>query len=225
MNQKLFALPLLFAVVSASATTVYSEDFEGAVGAEWAGGGTVQATNGLSAFGFGRLHLKNDGTSSSVLTQSGLASHTQLTLSFNLALWDSIDLGDRFIILIDGTAVYDSIDFGNYFPADNIGHGPGTNITAAFTSFSGPDYGYNSGFRDSARQASFTVPHTANGVSISWQFPGSQGGSDESFGIDNVVLSINDVPPTGQLPIPATPALVATALLAAGLLSRRRQVR
>lgn len=208
-------------VGSVQAAQVYSQNFESGVsGSEWSGAGTLQSSLGLSLFGFGELHLKNDGTSATVLTLSGLAAHTELTFDFSLAMWDSIDLGDRFVIQVDGSSVYDSTDFGNYFPSDNIGHGPGLNITEAFASFVSPDYGYNASFHDSARVASFTLAHTASSAVITWQFPDSQGGSDESFGIDNVVVSTNAV---STVPLPASLPMLGLAMAGLAALRNRRK--
>lgn len=223
MNLPMFKVALgatlVAATCSASAVTVYSQNFEGAVGAEWSGGGSVQGTGGLSAFGFGSNHWRNDGGSTTSLSLSGLDAHTSLTLSFNLAMWDSIDLGDHFVVTIDGTPVYNSNDFGNYFPADNIGHGPGTNITAPFTDFSTPQYGFSTSFRDSARFATFTVAHSGTSVVVGWQFPDSQGGLDESFGVDNVAVDIN----AAVVPEPSTYALMALGVAGLGLATRRRR--
>ena len=220
-KQAIAALALIASaqVGGAQAATVYSQSFEsGVAGSEWSGGGSVQETGGLSLFGFGQMHLRNDGAGASLLTLSGLAAHTELTVSFSLAMWDSIDLGDRFVIQVDGTSVYDSTDFGNYFPADNVGHGPGDNITEAFTAFSSPQYGYNGSFRDSAGIASFTLAHSAASVVISWQYPNTQGGLDESFGIDNVVISTNAV---SAVPLPATLPMMGLAM--AGLVALRKR--
>ena len=216
------AIALAVFSVPASAVTVYSQDFESTVPAEFSGGGSVQGAGGLSAFGFGKQHWRNDGTSATILALSGLATHTTVTLTFNLAMWDSIDLnGDRFTISINGNTVYDtSTDFGNFFPADNIGHGPGTDITGPFTGFQTPDFGYNVVFRDSARFVTFVVNDSSSALDIRWQFPNSQGGGDESFGVDNIVVQTN----AGQqqsVPEPATLVLFGLGLAALGL-SRRK---
>jgi hypothetical protein len=215
------ALPAIFFLsVLASplmAVTVYTETFESeAVGPEWTGVTDLSITGGLSAFGFEALHLHNSTASTTTLSLLGLPQHDSVTVNFHLAMWDSIDLGsDQFVITGGGQTLYNSsTDFGNYFPGDNVGHGPGTLLTEAFTAFAIPDYGQNSGFRDSARLVSFTFPHTGESIAFTWQFPNSQGGTDESFGLDNVTVSVTGVPEPSA-------ALLLTGTLAA-LLRRRR---
>jgi hypothetical protein len=208
-------LSALLATGGAHAAEVYSTNFESGIAIGWTGGGSVQTTGGLTNFGFGKQHLRNDGTAATTLNLAGLAAHTTLTFSFDLAMWDSIDLGaDTFEIKVDGITVFaTSTEFGNYFPANNVGRGPGTQITPAFTAFAVPDYGFG-GNRDSARSASFTLNHSSATAAISFQFPNSQGGSDESFGIDNMVVSTNAA---NTVPEPGSIALVLTA----GLLALR----
>ncbi|HBY62149.1 MAG TPA: PEP-CTERM sorting domain-containing protein [Solibacterales bacterium] len=215
----LFLCAFALAVTSAFGGVVYSTNFESGAGAEWSGGGSVQTAGGLSAFGFGQNHWRNDGSSATVLTLGGLAPHSLVTLTFNLALWDSIDIGDLFTVQADALSLFSSTEFGNYFPPDDLGRGPGTLITPAFTAFAVPDYGYNSGFRDSARRASFTFAHTAATLQIIWQYPSTQGGLDESFGIDNVIVETDA---QSVVPEPSTMLLFAAGLGLAGLARRRK---
>ncbi len=186
-------LALLFPAM-AQAATVYSQDFETApLGAEWSGAGAVMSSAGLSAYGFGNLHLKNDGASASVLALSGLAAHTNLTLTFDLAIWDSVDYGgDMLVVKVDGVDLINET-FGNYYPTTGSA-GPGTQLTPATNgAHTDPQLGYE-WWRDSARHVSVTMAHTGPNAVISFQFPNTQGAPDESFGIDNVVVSTTPVP-------------------------------
>ena len=214
-------LPLAFSMADAGAVDVYSQDFEsGLLGAEWSGAGTIQDSEGLGAFGFGELHLKNDGPSATLLTLSGLAAHTEVTLSFSLAMWDSIDLGaDFFIVNADGNAVI-SDTFGNYFPASGS-EGPGTPLTPVTNgAFSDPQYGYNLGFRDSARAVSITFGHSAASLILSFQFPQSQFAPDEAFGVDNILVTSN----ASAVPLPASLPLLGLGFAGLAALRSRKKI-
>ena len=220
----LLSLLLLPAVASAQ-TTVYSNDFEsGAAGAQFSGAGAVQTTGGLNAFGFGANHLRNDGTSATILSLAGIGTHSSMTLKFSLAMWDSIDWpGDLFVVKADGVDLFNG-SFGNYFTPSGQCEGPGTVLTPAFVDFANPNYGYSTGFHDCARAVSFTFALSASTVAFSWQYPLSQGGLDESFGIDNVQVQIPTVGrPDTTVPEPSTYAMMGAGL--AGLLLVRRKRR
>ncbi len=221
-------LATLLGALSLPGAVIYQQNFEagGPLPAGWTGAGAIETTGGLSAFGFGANHLRNAGISSTLLTLTGLAAHTTLTLSFDLALWDSVDIGsDIFHLRADGVDLISaSILIGNYFPADNLGVGPGTLLTPAFTAFALPNFGYNSGFRDSARRiSSITFSHTASSAVFAFAFPNSQGGSDESFGIDNIVVESNAAAADAAgIPEPSTFVLAAGALVTLITLRRKK---
>jgi hypothetical protein len=222
MRLALLVAALATPAVVAAQTTVYSQNFEsGSAGSAWSGAGSVQTTGGLSAFGFGANHLRNEGQTASLLTLGGLGSHTSMTLSFDLAMWDSIDQDtDIFQVAVDGTFLYNGT-FGNYYDACE---GPGTLISDEFTGFATPNYGVSAGFRDCARSVSFTFAHSASTAAFSFAFPNTQGTTDESFGLDNVIVRTNRVADPGTVvPEPGTYALVATGL--AGLVAVRRRRR
>ena len=199
---------------------VYSNDFEsGVLGAEWSGIGSIQGTGGLTAFGFGNNHLRNDGASATVLTLGGLAPHTSMSIAFDFAMWDSIDFGDTFQLFVDGTPLFNG-PFGNYGTASGQCEGPGTRISDPFVDFSNPNYGISGSFHDCARTATFTFAHSASGATFSFAYPSTQGGTDESFGIDNVVVRTDAA--VSAVPEPGTWMLLATGLGALALARRRR---
>jgi hypothetical protein len=197
--KKRFAMTVIVAVLAMTGAaqaggiaTVYWQDFEsGVLGAEWSGAGTLESPEGLGVFGFGNWHLISKSASPSILTLSGLPPHTSLTLSFSLALWDSIDAhqGDRFQVKVDGVFVIDQV-FGNYV-LTNQGQsvGPGVPLTPDFTAYMAPNYGYGD-FRDSARAVSITLPHSASTATLSFQYPAMQPWPDETFGLDNIVITV-----------------------------------
>ncbi|HRI17832.1 MAG TPA: PEP-CTERM sorting domain-containing protein [Burkholderiaceae bacterium] len=212
----LFVAATLLAGTAAQASTVYSQDFESGADAAWSGVVAVQSTAGLSGFGFGALHVFNNTTSASVLSLSGLAAHTSMTVSFDLAIWDSVDgnaggfpYGDTFELIVDGSPVISQL-FGNYGTPGGTSLGPGTVIVQNTSNL-----GY-SGFVDSARAVTVTFAHSGGSAALAFQFPNSQGGTDEAFGIDNVQVSINAVPE------PGTYALMAVGLALVAGMARRR---
>lgn len=222
MRRSWFLSLLLVPAVASSQTTVYSNNFEsGVAGAAFSGAGTVQSSGGLSAFGFGANHLKNDGAAATLLSLNGIGSHSSMTLSFSFAMWDSIDWGDTFQLKADGVDLFNG-SFGNYFTPSGECQGPGTQLTPAFVDFSTPDYGYN-GNHDCARAVSFTFAHSASTVQFSFQYPNTQGAPDESFGIDNVLVEIPGTP-VSTVPEPSTYAMMGVGL-AALLVARRKQQR
>ena len=222
MRFSLIAAALLLPAVGAAQTTVYTNTFEsGVAGAAFSGAGTVQSTGGLSAFGFGAQHLKNDGTTASVLTLGSLASHSTMSLTFDLAMWDSIDFGnDIFQVKADGVNLFNGT-FGNYGTTSGQCEGPGTVLTPPFVDFSNPNYGYGSN-HDCARHVTFSFAHSSTSAVFSWQYPNSQTAPDESFGIDNILVQTNATPPVTTTPEPNTYLLVAAGLGA--MFAARRKV-
>jgi hypothetical protein len=215
------AIPVLCASLLASPavfadTGVYGQDFEsGSAGAAWTGAGAVQSAGSLP--GFGALHLYNGGTLASVLSLTDLPTHTDLTLVFDLAIWDSVDgnpggypYGDTFELTIDGNTVISTL-FGNYGTPGGQSLGPGIEIAP-----NNQNYGYG-GWVDSARRVTVTLPHTASTAVFGFQFPNAQGGSDEGFGLDNLQVSVTPVPEPGSW------ALMGLGLFALGRVARRQR--
>jgi MYXO-CTERM domain-containing protein len=124
-----------------------------------------------------------------------LPQHSSLQISFDLAVWDSVDgypggypYGDHFVVQVDGVTVVNAL-FGN-FTQTGLPIGPGDLVAGPGT------YGYDS-FWDSIRRLKLTLAHTAPTAQISFSFPSSQGGGDEAFGLDNLSVSVTPVPEPG----------------------------
>ena len=118
--------------------------------------------------------------------------------------------GDTFELAVDNTLVISTL-FGNYGGPGGQSTGPGIELVP-----NNANYGYG-GWVDSARQVTVTLAHTASSAGFAFQFPNTQGGADEAFGLDNVMVSVSAVPEPG----PA--ALLAVGLAAIGWARRRQQ--
>lgn len=211
------------------AATLYSNDFEtNANGFSF--GGSLQSTQGYSSFGFGSQMLYNDsvsnitGTPTSQVTQLTLnlpAAASNVVLSFSLAVIDSWDNGnfccgpDRFEVS-RGQGIPQSV-FSAVF--DNYLNG-GATVAPGLTSLT---YGSNLGFSGSFSDAAYTVTVNLGSVSAGPLYlnfyatgPGWQGGSDESWAIDNVVL-------TGDIAAVPEPRVYALMLAGLAALAWRRR--
>lgn len=233
-NLKLKLLSTLaLCAISLPAAVIYSENFEsvaaGTPPAVYSGSNiAVESTGGFSAFGFGSQHLRNSGSGapSTVLSLSGLAPHNTLTVSFDLIVWDSMDAGKVFNVSLDGSTLIGGVDTSNYGPSDAFA-GPGTLVSGSATGFSLPNFGNNGQFRDQGRRiVNLNLAHSASTLTLNFFYSGVgvTGGSDESWGIDNIVISDNNPAPTSGVPEPSTLALAGLALAAVAV-KKYRQVR
>lgn len=184
---------------------------------------------GYQGVGFRPAMIYNDAAGNPAgsvnASANGLPAHTSLNISFLLAVIDSWD-GDTdrggssppdiFNITVDGVSV-----FSRSF--DNFDLGDQTASTANLLS-SGSNLGFSS-WNDSAYDftgvhALLNIPHTADSVDIRFFASGTgwQGGIDESFGLDKLLVSVN----TSDVPEPGSLALLGLGLSVASLARRRR---
>ena len=225
MNLKSLVVALAAAVcLPAISATVYSNDFE-ANAAGISGAGSLQGTQGYSGLGYGMRFLRNDALGNpqpaSVLSFNLAGAATGAMLSLDLGIIDSWDGAgafgpDFFNVKVDGVTVFSQI-FSNFAAA--------TVHPALATKAYGAVLGFNSTFPDSAYLLTLALGNLSAGAhSIEFFASGAnwQGGSDESWGIDNVLVTANFANP---IPEPETYALMLAGLGVVAAVARRRRSR
>jgi hypothetical protein len=233
-------------------TLLYSNNFDGPgttfISGVTATPGGVQTTTAVQGFAGGSagpgsmsgmfsgqmLYNPTNPPSASTFTFTNLPTHTAVNIRFLLAVIDSWDgvLTDRgynpdfFNVNVDGTTVLQA-SYDNYSDAsgDGIAETP-----AGSAIFQRQPKGFNSSFLDSAyflggTSALQNIPHTASTLTVSLFASGAgwQGGTDESWGIDNLRVGLEGVPDGAAVPLPGV-ATAGTALmgLAGGMNVLRR---
>jgi len=212
----------------AHALLVYSNDFEGAVGAEWS-----SATTETTPVGSRRFLGQFDQADISLTVP--LPTHTGVTVSFDLFIlqsWDGNDTEfgpDIWELSVDGGPTLLHTTFVNAFASELLfrqaypdafpgGDHPGlTGTTESGTLGYEMVAGYD-GVSDSVYALSFTFPHSASTLVLHFSGAVTEFVGDEGWGLDNVRI---DVTPIAE---PSTFFLLGTGL--AGLLglglTRRR---
>jgi hypothetical protein len=227
---------LLGCVASRSeAVVVYSNDFSGAVGAEWTASPGLPAVvtspgpalerflgTGVTA----PIPFSND---TATLSLAGLPVHDTLTLGFDvyfLHSWDGVNQSavnpDRFTASVQGgPTLLDSSFAINTSWQQNFPNPVGGATVVART---GEDVaqagrlGYNFFGPDMTYHFSFTIPHVANIVAFDFAGSNLQGWNDEGWGLDNVVVEVQSSQPV--VPEPGTLSLLGLGAVA---LVRRRK--
>lgn len=220
MQVKMGAIAL---VVAAStpvlASEVFFTDFDTDLPTEISGAGSAVSVEGFDGIGnlgntFAGNLYRNDTASATTLTLTDLPAHDRLSIRFLLAFidsWDSdngVPSPDLFQVRVDGNLVLSitaanvsgSNTYGGMLIADLANYG--------FTGW--PDRAFDM----TGEPALTDIPHTASSVVIEFTAAGDgwQGGSDESWGIDNLGVSV--------VPAPGAAGLLGLVTLAA---ARRRR--
>lgn len=251
-------LVALLIPAGAQATTVYLNDFQGAVGGEWSSALVASAPN--PDYLGNRKFLGEFGNNSVSLALDSLPAHATVTVDFSLYLirsWDGSDavsvvngdhLGeDHWTFGADGTTIFDeTFSNGNqagqtYSPApDTLSCNTGFNAVFAsglYNPMTGAAECYSLGYTftfppdypdsekagkaehmDAVYNLSFAFAHTSSSLTLDFGALGLQSLADESWGLDNVRVSVEAVP----LPA-AWPLLLGglATLLGIGRYSRR----
>jgi hypothetical protein len=207
---------------SASALTVYSNDFEGGSTAGFSAG-TIQlvpngSTNILGEFSQG---------ASTTLSLTGLAPHSNVTLNFTLDVVGSMDGDgengggpDNFLVSAPG--IIFNQNFANYAGGNTQNYptepsAPATGAAGTDTlGYSGfPDSG--NGIQDSIYNFSLSFASTSSTLAITFAGDTSEPASNEFYGIDNVVVDTD-----ASVPEPASLALLGAGIAGLGFFRRRK---
>ncbi len=195
--------------------TVFSSDFEGAVEPEWSTTTTDETPL------FGRRFLGQFVNNTVSLTLSGLPQHTHASVSFDLFIirtWDgngttfgpdiwglSVEGGPT-LLRTTFSSAHGSVTHRQAYPEWYPG-GDNPDQTGA-SAVNTLGFIGQFGLQDSTYDLGFTFPHTSSSLVLDFSAAGLQWLADESWGLDNVTVSISStVPPT---PTATPPGQTAT---------------
>ena len=212
-------LAALLAVAAPSAAeVVFSTDFSAGLPAELTGPGVqvepCQGLAGLGApgnqFGGNVLRYHTQALHETTLTLTDLPAHTEVSLSFLLALLDSWDGTELMEVLVDGQLLFSHWfqlalgDASSYDAPPGALLSAGTNLGWSAGSYYGRDRAYDL----SVEPAFSGIPHTASTLTVTWRLGAVsggaaqnwQGGMDESWAIDNLVVATGGGTSAAPLP-------------------------
>ena len=215
----LFALCILGAS-PVGAVTVLSENFDGVLDGRIGG---VESTESVGGFagkgGFDGSFLRNTSDGSPTTAKlTGLAPHSRLTISFDLAVidtWDGPNAGrwgpDFFNITLDEKRIYQA-SF-KHRGGSTVLTGSGDSMTR--NTLSGSSI-FGNRWNESGWKVAIDVAHTAPAADLAFFASGAgwQGGNDESWAIDNLNIA--------AVPLPASLPLLVMGLAGLGIFRRRR---
>jgi len=177
---------------------------------------------------FGGSFLRSATGNTVTLTLQGLPSHTELNLGFLFAAIDSLDgsgafpSGDYFHITLDGQTLFRE-SFANADPSQIQSYVPPPGVELARhqdLGFGGPGGWYTDSAYNLAADPRFMhIAHSGSTASFSFLIEGQgiQPLSDESWAMDNLLVSVNAVPE------PASVGLLTLGMLCLTRLSKTRQ--
>lgn len=220
-------LALLMATNTGKAGIVYQNNFEGTVGSEWS-----STSIGVTPVG-ARRFLGQFGNVPVLLSLAGLSAHTEATISFDLYIintWDgnsSSSGPDRWRLKMDAATLLDatfSQHISSYYQSypDWTGSGSHPRHTGA-EEVGTLGYSGNGYILDSVYHLEFVALHTDANVIYSFSGLNLQALTDESWGLDNIIVSTNAT----SVPEPSCLAAIWGLLGTLGLTvanNRRRRI-
>jgi alpha-tubulin suppressor-like RCC1 family protein len=198
----------LLGAAPSGTTPVLSVDFESAPPAQVTAGSATRVDGqgyvGLGATGnqFGGNLLRSATGNVVTVTLTNLPAHSSINLAFLFAAIDSLDgsgsfpAGDFFRITLDGVTIFRE-SFANALPSQIQTYLPPPGVELARRvdlGFAGPGGFFTDSAYDFAGDPRFQqIPHTGSTATFTFQIEGGgiQDINDESWGMDNLRISVN----------------------------------
>lgn len=209
----LSAALLLTASGSAPAAVSYFNDFSGPSDGKWSNYTTYTTTEATPNSILGRFAGTGAGTGST-LSLTGLASHSSVTVEFDLYLFDTWDRHytgsqanpgsvnanwspDIISVTANGTQYASlSYEYASYPYSNTL---TGTQYTATSAGQYGGDARWTNVITDKIFHITLTFSDLAPNLNLSFATTSNSGLSDESYGIDNVRVSTVVSAPSSML--------------------------
>jgi len=199
-------IPIEINATSGIAQTVFSDTFTTPViHSSLSGSGTLESVQGFNDRGptgntfsgqFLRSVASGNPSSAITLTLTDLPPHVSLSLDFLLAIIDSWDGDESFTVTVDGVEIF-SETFRNTGNGQSFDYPAGSLIFRdEEAGFNGTDLYREAGYDMGSLPALRDFPHTSSTATISWFVSGDgwEGGSEESWALDNLRVSVASAP-------------------------------
>lgn len=185
---------------SASAGVVYSNDFSVSAGPEWSNS-TIASSNGEKFLG---TSANGFGAGTDTLTLTGLASHSTVTVSFDVYIIQSWDGNgpnggntpgnpDGFAFAANAVTLLQT-SFANYTAGNTQGFQSQAVTSGSFAprtgEFDAGHLGFGTGdFGDATYRFSYTFSDSSSSLVLAFTSTQNQSPGDEGWGLDNVTVS------------------------------------